>query len=100
MSEARRRHAQRRGNSRRRPANSRSFWGSAPSGEDRDDLVIRPVDDPTVMIRSLGPPPLPGGEMMAEHYFAAVYEKAAALALALAAASDLLDAGDEDGDTS
>jgi hypothetical protein len=96
MSEPRKRHNQRRGGARRRAASSRSFWGSAPQDEDLDELVIRPVDDPTVMIRSLGPPPLPGGEMMAEHYFAAVYEKAAALALALAAASDLLDAGDDD----
>ena len=50
------------------------------------------------MIRSLGPPPLPGRETVAEHYFAAVYDKAASLAIALAAASGLLDTGDEDDD--
>jgi hypothetical protein len=44
------------------------------------------------MIRSLGAPPFPGGETIAEHYFAAVYQKAASLATALAAASGLLDA--------
>jgi hypothetical protein len=96
MSEPRRRPTQRRGNARRRPSPSRNFWGAAPTDDDRDDLVIRPVDDPSVMIRSLGPPPLPGGETMAEHYFVAVYEKAAALALALAAASDLLDTGEDE----
>jgi hypothetical protein len=41
------------------------------------------------MIRSLGPPPFPGGETLAEHYFAATYEKAAA-------ASDLLDTDEPD----
>jgi len=48
------------------------------------------------MIRSLGPPPFPGGETIAEHYFAAVYQKAASLATALAAASDLLAVDDGD----
>jgi hypothetical protein len=48
------------------------------------------------MIRSLGPPPFPGGETLAEHYFAATYEKAAAVAIALAAASDLLDTDEPD----
>lgn len=54
-------------------------------------MVIRPSEDPTAMIRSLGPPPFPGGETLAEHYFAATYDKAASVAIALAAASDLLD---------
>ena len=43
------------------------------------------------MLRSLGPPPLPGHETAAEHYFDAVYDRAAALAIALAAASGLID---------
>jgi hypothetical protein len=50
------------------------------------------------MIRSLGPPPFPGGETIAEHYFAAVYQKAATLATALAAASGLLDTTEDDHD--
>ena len=33
---------------------------------------------------------------MAEHYFVAVYDKATALATALAAASDLLDTSDDE----
>ena len=48
------------------------------------------------MIRSLGPPPLPSRETVAEHYFVAVYDKAASLAVALAAASGLLDMSDLD----
>ena len=43
------------------------------------------------MIRSLGPPPLPGRETIAEHYFALAFDKAARRAVALAAASGLMD---------
>ena len=45
---------------------------------------------------SLGPPPIRGHETAAQHYFDAVYAKAAALAIALAAASGLLMTDDED----
>jgi hypothetical protein len=51
-------------------------------------------EDPSAMVRSLGPPPLPGHETAAEAYFAVVYDKAAALAAALAAASNLLQIDD------
>ncbi|HEY5165982.1 MAG TPA: hypothetical protein VIJ44_08530 [Acidimicrobiia bacterium] len=74
---------------RRRAASARDFWGSEPTDDPPAD-VIAASDDPTVMIRSLGPPPFPGNETIAEHYFAATYDKAAALAVALAAASGLL----------
>jgi hypothetical protein len=50
------------------------------------------------MLRSLSSPPLPGRETVAVHYFAAVAEKAASLAVALAAASELLDMDDYDDD--
>ena len=50
------------------------------------------------MVKSLGPPPIPGHETAAEHYFDAVYEKASSLAIALAAANDLLDSGDDEDD--
>jgi hypothetical protein len=76
----------------RRPS-ARDFWGTEPA-EAEEPSLIRPSDDPTAMIRSLGPPPLPGRETVAEHYFVAVYEKATALATALAAASGLLDTRD------
>jgi len=48
------------------------------------------------MLHSLSSPPLPGRETVAVHYFAAVAEKAASLAVALAAASDLLDLDADD----
>ena len=73
----------------------RDFWGSEHPDEELP-APIRPSEDPTAMIRSLGPPPLPSRETVAEHYFAAVYDKAASLALALAAASGLLDMSDAD----
>jgi hypothetical protein len=96
VSQQRRRKAQgRQGPSRgRKPATTRDFWGTAY--EDEPAALIRPSDDATAMIRSLGPPPLPGREIVSEHYFAAVYDKAASLAIALAAASGLLDTSDDD----
>jgi hypothetical protein len=79
----------------RKQATARDFWGTADRDEEEPTL-IQPSDDPTAMIRSLGPPPLPGRETVSEHYFAAVYDKAASLAIALAAASGLLDMGEEE----
>jgi hypothetical protein len=100
-------------------ANERKFWGnqaavtSALSGAGRPlsatettepngtagangasrspeaGLPVEATTDPTAMIRSLGPPPLAGHETVAEHYFAAVYDKAVGLAGALAAAAGL-----------
>jgi hypothetical protein len=80
---------------RRRPAAARDFWGRE-NNEDHTAVIIRPSDDPTAMIRSLGPPPLPGGETVAEHQFVVTYQKAATLAIALAAASGLLDTDEHD----
>ncbi|MEA3020549.1 MAG: hypothetical protein QOI47_2073 [Actinomycetota bacterium] len=51
---------------------------------------ITPAADPTALLRSLGAPPLPGQGAVAEHYLAAVVERAAGLATALAAAAGLL----------
>jgi hypothetical protein len=84
-----------RSNTRRRPATGRDFWGTDDAEEDVA-AAIRPSDDPAAMIKSLGPPPIPGYETIAEHYFDAVYDKAAALAVALAAANGLLDLADGD----
>jgi hypothetical protein len=72
----------------------RAFWGKDTATDDDVDL-IHVSDDPTVMVRSLGRAPLPGAETIAEHYFAAVYERAAQAAVALAASVDLLDMGDD-----
>jgi hypothetical protein len=85
---------------RRRRAPARDFWGEVDADTLELPAKIHPVHEPSVLVRSLGPPPLPGHETAALHYFDAVYEKAANLAVALAAASDLLatERPDEDDD--
>jgi hypothetical protein len=70
------------------------FWGDPDAQRDEVPRVAA-AEDPTSMVRSLGPAPLSGRENVAEHYFAAVYERAAALAGALAATSGLLDEPEE-----
>jgi hypothetical protein len=88
-----RRPDQRRGPKRGRGGPSKpkpeEFWGDASAlpASRRD---VRITDDPSAVARSLGPPPLPGHEVIAEHYFAAVYQRSVALAGALAAAGDLI----------
>ena len=57
---------------------------------------IKPAPDPTALINSLGPPPLRGHSSTAEYYLAAVVERAAALATALAASAGVLDEGEPD----
>ena len=66
------------------------FWGRQPTDDDLDPDEIVPATDPSAMVRSLGAVPLPSREHVAEHYFVSVYDKAAGLATALAAAADLL----------
>jgi hypothetical protein len=78
----------------RRKSPQRDFWGNDATESDEPPVIV-PASDPTVMLHSLSSPPLPGRETVAVHYFAAVAEKAAGLAVALAAASDLLDTDDE-----
>jgi len=67
----------------------RAFWGDAsalpPAGKD-----VRITDDEHAVPRSLGEPPLPQQREIAEHYFAAVYDRAVAAAGALAAAGGLI----------
>lgn len=78
------------GNGAAKAAAVRDFWGAhLPVPE--PVASVRPADNPAAVVRSLGSPPLTGHETIAEHYFAAVYEKAAKSASALAAASGLLD---------
>lgn len=66
------------------------FWGDATKlpAPTRD---VRITDQPAAVARSLGAPPLPGHENIAEHYFAVVYERAVQTAGALAAAGGLID---------
>jgi hypothetical protein len=66
------------------------FWGDQsklpPARTD-----VRMTDHPAAVPQSLGQPPLPGHETIAEHYFGAVYDRAVTTAGALAAAGGLID---------
>jgi hypothetical protein len=87
---------QRRRRSRRpRPTD---LW-SAPAELPAPD-PIRPARDPAALVRSLGQPPLGSHATVASHYMAAVVERAAALASALAATADLLVVEPEEDGTS
>lgn len=78
-----------------RPTVARDFWGDPESVPDVV-TTVRPADDASTLVRSLGAPPLTGHEVIAEHYFRAVFDKASNLAVALAATSGLLDDGADD----
>ena len=73
----------------RAKSQNRDFWGSI---ESVPDVVtpIRPAADPSALVRTLGQPPLASHEVIAEHYFRAVYDRAAGLATAIAAGNGLL----------
>jgi hypothetical protein len=72
-------------NHRNGSSDPRDFWGAVlPTADGEPPVVDTP--DPTAMVRSLGIPPLAGNRPISEHYFAAVYAKAAGLAQALLAA--------------
>ena len=79
---------------RRRPAASRRlaeqrFWGAnyEPAAQAEQ---IRPTDDPGVLVRSLGAPPLAIDGNVSTRHLTAVYEEAVRAATALAAANGLL----------
>lgn len=78
---------------RRRPASNpksaQRFWGTASSFE--SGRAISPADDAVSVVASLGPPPLGIHSNSATHYLDAMYQKAAGVAVALAASADLLD---------
>jgi hypothetical protein len=64
------------------------LWRPVPQLADPEPIV--PASDPSVLLRSLGDPPLQGQAAVAEHYLAAVAERAAGLATALALANGML----------
>ena len=87
-----RRRASSRSNPRRKAAPKRDFWDGTDAGDDGDAIpLIRASEDASAMVRSLGPPPLPGRETIAERYLALAFDKASRRAVALAAASGLID---------
>lgn len=71
------------------------FWGDPDLLPERIER-IQPSPDVRAVLTSLGRPPLTGNETPAEHWFSMVYERAAFLAGALAAAGDLDDDPDTD----
>ncbi|MDP1820259.1 MAG: hypothetical protein Q8K58_10280 [Acidimicrobiales bacterium] len=70
------------------------LWRPVPQLADPSPIV--PAVEPTTLLRSLGDPPLQGQGAVAEHYLAAVVERAAGLATALAATAGLLAEPDDD----
>jgi hypothetical protein len=68
-------------------AGGAGYWGEGATPPEPGKLRI--TEDPTALVRSLGPAPLPGHELIAEGYFTAVYDRAIMLAGALAAAGGL-----------
>jgi len=83
---------QSRGGKQNKIAPPAEFWRAAPEPPEPPD--IRPADDPTALLQSMGTAPLPGQASVADHYMAAVIQRAAMLATALAASADLLEEGD------
>jgi hypothetical protein len=79
---------------RRKARPARDFWGPDEPDE-QAPTVIRAADHPTALVQSLGAPPFPNG-VIARHYFDAVYERAAALAIALATSAGLSEPDDPD----
>jgi hypothetical protein len=80
-----------------RRRSTRDFWGNDElTGVDEATLPkIRRSEYPTALVDSLGPLPFPGGQV-APHYFELLYDRAASLAIALAASAGLDAPEDED----
>jgi hypothetical protein len=81
------------GRRRKNKSKSVDLWRPVPQLPEPEP--IRPADDPTAVLRSLGDPPLERQGAVAEHYLAAVLERASGLATALALSADLLAEPDE-----
>ena len=85
-------------NRRRRPQKQKTVDIWRPVPQLPAPRPITPSNDPAALLRSLGDPPLQGQATVGAHYLFAVAERAAGLAMALAAAGDLLAQPDADGD--
>ena len=64
------------------------LWRNMPEPPTPEPIV--PASQPSALLDSLGPPPLQDRARVAAQYFAAVVERAAGLATALASSADLL----------
>ena len=78
----------RRRSSQQRRQKPRGLWAAVPAPDPPEPIA--PVSDPSALIDSLGAPPLKGHSSVAEHYLAAVVERAATLATGLADVAGLL----------
>ena len=83
-----RQHQQPRGRKAAAKINPIEFWGD-PELLPAADEVVAHSGDARALLNSLGRPPVPGQETAAERWFTLVYERAAFLAGALAAAGEL-----------
>jgi hypothetical protein len=72
------------------------IWRTANPLPDVEPITI--PNEVGALLRSLGDPPISDGSVIANHYFTAVIERAAAVAVALARLADLLDQPTEDQD--
>ncbi len=83
---------------------NRPMWENHDGETELQAIVgsVRPAQNPTALVRSLGEPPLGKYASNAHHYYEAVYEKAQHFAVAIATANGLLvmedteDADEED----
>lgn len=66
------------------------FWGD-PTALPPPRRDLRMTGEAAATVRSLGPPPLPGHEVIAGHYFTAVYDRAVTLAGALGAVGGFIE---------
>ena len=95
MSEQPRARGSRRRRGSQRKQKPRNLW--TPVADPDAPEPITPVSDPSALIDSLGAPPLKGHSSVAEHYLAAVVERAAGLATGLAGVAGLLsEPGDDE----
>lgn len=78
------------------PPKPTDLWRPVPQLPEVEPIVA--AQDPGVLLRSLGDPPLMNKSTVAGHYMATVIERAAALASALAASADLLAVAHNDHD--
>ena len=86
--------SRRRRSSQTRRQKARGLWSAVPAPDEPAPII--PAPDPSALIDSLGAPPLKGHSSVAEHYLAAVVERAATLATGLADVAGLLSETDDD----
>ncbi len=86
--------SRRRKGTRKKKVDPTVFWGDPEQLAELGATKATITSRPSAVVQSLGRPPLSGQQNAAEHYFAAVYDRAVNLAAALAAAGNLVEAED------